>query len=203
MAQVIWHAKLLVPSSRPVWSYSTLPCLMMNFLPIAIALLIVLLVVSTLFLYALDMPHSHSGGSRQQRTSRAVERGFVKPKDAGYRHILVREDVADRVKIMSKSLTLHCAHNERLDVPPHYARAATHQAEQAGHISVTAAEKAQAVHQSSNKAKHNWKKNNDDWNMHDGKHEEDAASTIDGCMRSMPVARSGCRGSSLHVPTIP
>jgi len=100
------------------------------------------------------MPHLHSAAALAARRQRAALRGFIVRRPDGHQHVLVHDDVADRVRCMARSIKLHHSHNVANGRPAHFARDAARAAcgdgKDLGH--------AMRCHRAANQAKHCWHK---------------------------------------------
>jgi len=100
------------------------------------------------------MPHLHSAAALAARRQRAALCGFIVRRPDGHQHVLVHDDVADRVRCMARSIKLHHSHNVANGRPAHFARDAARAAcgdgKDLGH--------AMRCHRAANKAKHCWHK---------------------------------------------
>jgi len=83
---------------------------------------------------------------------RALERGYISCRRSGFCHVEVARDIAPRLRVISKSLTLHNEHNQRAGYASHYARRAT----TAAQLAPESSKLALALHRAANRAKHEW-----------------------------------------------
>ena len=104
------------------------------------------------------MPHVHSADASARRLARAIAKGFVKSGpnvaswDANSRLISVPTEVAARVKVVAKSLSLHKVHCELLQANVHNASVAAAKAKPI--IGLDEYNKARRCHRAANLAEH-------------------------------------------------
>lgn len=70
------------------------------------------------------MPHSHSAHAAALRRQRAIDRGYVVPRPAGTRHLLVDDRIAPDVRTVAKAMATHARLDADADRPHHHLRSA-------------------------------------------------------------------------------
>ena len=66
------------------------------------------------------MPHTHSAAAKADRAARARARGFLIPKLAGAKHVLVDDRVAPAVKMVASAMTRHAELDSALNAQHHH-----------------------------------------------------------------------------------
>ena len=107
-------------------------------------------------LVAQVMPHLRSAAASSARCARAVERGFLRPRPVGSRHILVPETIAPRVRTVVSSMALHRDHCRALQLDINTAAVAACRARELQVLSQEDLLHARQTHRAANLAKHSW-----------------------------------------------
>ena len=101
------------------------------------------------------MPGLHSHAAREARRQRAIERGFLRASvDMSRRIIEVDAEVAPRLKVVAKSLSIQHRHNAALGIGEPYARKATRGVRALP--SDSDYKRSMNIHDNANQAKHSW-----------------------------------------------
>jgi hypothetical protein len=114
---------------------------------------LVLLIKCDICSYLEGMVHKHCPTKLLARRHRAVELGYIKPKDASM-YVAAEVSIAPAVKAAAKSLSLHIGHDAIAGTCSHFARSATHAAQSQGAICADEAKIAISAHRIANRAKH-------------------------------------------------
>mmetsp|Transcript_82100 Transcript_82100/g.142717 ORF Transcript_82100/g.142717 Transcript_82100/m.142717 type:complete len:104 (+) Transcript_82100:51-362(+) len=98
------------------------------------------------------MPHSHSKAAASRRRARAVERGYIQLVPDGCAHVCVPQVVAQRTKLVAKSLAKQHAHLALAQQPSHTAAISALRVRQI--LSDEELKDTMLVHKAANSAKH-------------------------------------------------
>eukprot|EP00441_Pelagodinium_beii_P016038 CAMPEP_0197678880 /NCGR_PEP_ID=MMETSP1338-20131121/90764_1 /TAXON_ID=43686 ORGANISM="Pelagodinium beii, Strain RCC1491" /NCGR_SAMPLE_ID=MMETSP1338 /ASSEMBLY_ACC=CAM_ASM_000754 /LENGTH=137 /DNA_ID=CAMNT_0043259867 /DNA_START=36 /DNA_END=446 /DNA_ORIENTATION=- len=100
------------------------------------------------------MPHCHSISALAARRQRALERGFLRQRVAGFKYVAVAENMAMKVKQVAASLEVHGNHCKLAGRDIHTASVAALTVKK--HIGQEGFQDALRTHKIANRAKHSW-----------------------------------------------
>mmetsp|Transcript_55838 Transcript_55838/g.142013 ORF Transcript_55838/g.142013 Transcript_55838/m.142013 type:complete len:407 (-) Transcript_55838:313-1533(-) len=101
------------------------------------------------------MPHTHSAASAAARHQRALDRHYLVRRPPGFRHVLVPENVAPAIKIMTQAVATHLNLDIQTGRHHHHLATAAHTAAAAKVVSNDTFKEIMELNKRAGKAKHN------------------------------------------------
>jgi len=101
------------------------------------------------------MPHTHSAASAAARHQRALDRHYLVRRPPGFRHVLIPENVAPAIKIMTQAVATHLNLDIQTGRHHHHLATAAHTAAAAKVVSNDTFKEIMELNKRAGKAKHN------------------------------------------------
>ena len=105
-------------------------------------------------LLVVSMVHTYSGAAWEKRRQRAIARGFVRHRSSNNRYMMVEDALFETMKLMYRSIALHCEHDRMTSASHHFARMASYSAHNMGMIDDSQYATATRLHRRAGRAKH-------------------------------------------------